>query len=228
MLTIREIYDSISHDELVAENLMLSEKNEDFNEKQKAKLVVRHCIKQCGGASLMCATSGMIPIIGIGISYASIIPEELYITKSLMTMVLKIGDIYGVSPATIKYSEIISLIGLHHEDPNAKPSSSRKFSKRDAKKIITKTGTKAVDDFVAKKVSDKLLLAANKKAATKAVLSRSLAHRIIRKLPIVGIAVGSGSNILLAERVGRRSIQYFANDRSRNHRKSTKATGEAS
>ncbi len=199
--SVRGIYAGISHDEIISENLALSSANPDWSQRQKAKSVVSTCVKVCGGVGFTAASASMLPGIGIGVAYGSIIPEELYVLRCLFVMVLRIGNIYGHAPSSVGFEGVLALVGRNElASPNLK------------KTLFRKTATKAGDRLVSKMVTERLILGVEENLIRRSVFSTTLFRGFIKRLPILGVAVGSGMNMYSAQSVGRRSITYFSRE----------------
>ncbi|MBF0492778.1 MAG: hypothetical protein HQM15_08360 [Deltaproteobacteria bacterium] len=194
---ICDTYYSISADEIVSDNLLLSEVHENWSERERAKSVIRNCIWKCSRAGLTTSSLSMIPFIGTGVAYASIIPEELFIFRALFTMVLRIGNLYGLSPKRIKFSEVLPLVGL--ECGKKDSLSGFDLSKRNAKRTMTKTATRVADQMLAKRFVTQLFI----------VNEKNMTRWFVQRLPILGAILGSGMNIFQARQVGLRAIEYF-------------------
>lgn len=199
---VEEVFRTISSDEIVAANMALHTSHPDWSKKKKAKSIVRDCIGRCGGAGVTAASVSMIPLVGIGASYASIIPEEIYILRELFTMILRIGNIYDRTPRSIHFAEALALAGLE-EDP------STHLTDIQVGKISSKTATRMGDLWLAKTMATRLTFEAGEAVAKKAVLSRTMFKGVLGRIPVLGMAIGGGMNIYSAWRVGHRSIQYF-------------------
>ncbi|MGK5086593.1 hypothetical protein WDW86_03475 [Bdellovibrionota bacterium FG-2] len=203
--SVRGVYGGISHDEIVSETLALSAKNPDWSQRRRAKSVVNTCIKQCGGAGLTAASVSMIPGIGVGIAYGSIIPEELYVLRSLFVMVLRIGNIYGFSPEAVGFDVALGLVG---REELASPD----LGKTLRTSMLRKTVTKAVDRMVSKVLAGRLVAGVEEGVIRRALVSSTLLKGVVKRLPLLGLAIGSGMNIYAADSVGRRAIHYFARE----------------
>ncbi|MGK5083018.1 hypothetical protein WDW37_06905 [Bdellovibrionota bacterium FG-1] len=201
----RKIFDELSLEELVRSNATLSAKEPALNREQLAKAVINACARQCAGVGLAASSATMIPVIGTGISYASIIPEELMLLKLLFMMVLRIADVYGVAPKTVDFYEVLYLVGWGGSDGHN--------VKKMMMKTVTQSGdrllARALADGLAERMFDRVAVGVGENMAKKTVLSSTLLRGIVKRLPLVGLAVSGGMNVYQAKSVGRRSIRHF-------------------
>ncbi len=213
---IKEVYDSVSKEEIVTDNMTLRIKHPDWSDKKCAGNIVRTYVKKCTGAGITAASSSAIPFVGVPLSYESILPEELFILKNLFIMMLRISDIYGTPPDVIKYTSLLSLIGFdscEKEQNSTSNSETNTFDdvvKREVRKVPTKMVTKVGDRLATKTVTSRLtpqLLERN--AARKTFSFRLFFRGALKRVPVIGIAVGGSMNFFLARTVGKRTIRHF-------------------
>ncbi len=207
--SVRGVYRGISHDEIVSETLTVSAKNPEWSQRKRAKSVVNTCIKQCGGAGLTAASVSMIPGIGVGIAYGSIIPEELYVLRSLFVMVLRIGNIYGFSPEAVGFEVALALVG---REELANPDLGKTMRTSLGTSMLRKTATKTADRMVSKVLAGRLVAGVEEGVIRRTLVSSTLLKGVVKRLPLLGLAIGSGMNIYAADSVGRRAIRYFARE----------------
>lgn len=206
----REIYDAISADEVIGENLELRGRHPSWNTKRMAASIVSHYIKVCSGIGVTAASSSVVPVVGGAISYASVLPEELFLMKYLFTMTMRIGDIYGYPPESLKFNEILSVLYLDGNQQETKPvEKTEMVAERGLKKVSAKTATRLGDRIFARAVVSRFTADTAEQAIARNAVIKGIFRGILKRFPFFGIIMGGGLNHYFAKNTGKRAIQYF-------------------
>ncbi len=185
----RKVFERLDKQRIAGSVRLMAKRHPGADTDRLSKLIVRRSARLAAVAGVVSTSPALLPGIGLAISVAGIVPEEIYMMRRKCTMLLQLATLYGRdSSEEERLYEILALIG----------DSPRAFEAL----------TTAKDDI--SRMSVRVLASTGRTVTRRANVGAKVVSRgVVRYIPVLGLLAGGGMNYYAFLLLGRRAVRFY-------------------